>query len=124
MDRSHIWLGSFPSEDALDEYFEENFDDENDDTPINRFAADQGETFIDHDWVERGFLQTDNLRLLIRDHSYSEDYLDAVIRAAEAKGLTGVNTFVMADEGEVAVPKTVDQPEHKLWYVGVFACNV
>ena len=124
MERSHIWLGTFLSEHALDQYFEENFDDDNDAAPINRFAADQGETFIDHDRVERSFLQTDNLRLLIRDHSYSEDYLEDVIRVAEANAYAEVNTFVMADEGEIAAPKSIDQSDYKLWYLGVFTCSI
>ena len=48
MDTAHIWLGQFADESALDEYFVEQMDDD-DDTPINQFAADQGVPFYDHD---------------------------------------------------------------------------
>src|SRR5437870_5237705 len=49
MDRSHFWLASFQNQEQIDEYFREGYGD--DDEPISLFAADQGATFYDHDWV-------------------------------------------------------------------------
>ncbi|MGK7925701.1 MAG: immunity 22 family protein [Spirulina sp.] len=58
METSHIWLGNFPSADALEKYFAETYDEDDDGTPLNQFAADQGEHFYDSDWVEFSYSQT------------------------------------------------------------------
>ena len=62
MATAHIWLGPFASEAALNEYFVERLDDD-DDVSINQCAADQGVAFYDHDWIkyDYGFLNIYNV---------------------------------------------------------------
>jgi hypothetical protein len=122
METSHIWLANFPSEDYVDSYFEEQFDD--DDAPINQFAADQGEQSYDHDWVERSFNDQRNLRLLISDHSYSSDYLDHVISRAAEMGIKTANTFIMADVNEFPSPRSPKADDYQIWYIGKYGCNI
>jgi hypothetical protein len=122
METSHIWLGRFPSEAALDAYFEESYGE--DDQPINQFAADQGERFYDHDWVERSFDPSGDLRAQIAPHSHSKDYLDRVIELARSRGIVGANVFILADKGEFDRPVSVHAPSHSLWYLGEFVCEV
>ena len=122
METSHIWLGVFESEEHLDDYFEEQY--EEDDAPINRFAADQGEMYYDHDWVERGFCKSGELHELIDGASYSHDYLQEVIAAATKLGIQSANTFILADSNEFDDPKAVDTAEYRLWYIGRFKCHV
>ena len=122
MEMSHIWLGVFESEEHLNAYFEEQYDD--DETPINRFAADQGEMYYDHDWVERGFYKSGDLHELIGGASYSNDYLNDVIAAATGLGIQSANTFILADHNEFDAPKAVSTAEHRLWYIGKFKCHV
>ena len=124
MEKCHIWLARFASEEALDAYFEENYDKEDDDEPINKFALDQGETFYDHDWVERSFEGGGDLRTLIDGHSYSENYIDEVIKLAGERKIEGANAFIMADRNEFENPKAVEAADYQLWYVGVFSCDV
>ena len=122
MEISHVWLGRFSSEAALDEYFEESYDD--DDAPINRFATDQDESFCDHDWVERNFKGSGDLRALIKGHSYSVDYIDDVIAKASTEGITNANTFIMADKNEFQNPRSLKGEGYVLWYMGAFNCNI
>ncbi len=127
MAKSHIWIGSFPSEQAVEGYFEEVYDENDEDrehTPLNKFAADQGERSYDHDWVEHGYSRAGNLRELIKGHSYSENYIDQVIQVATTRGITTGNTFILADEAEIASPRSVDHADYRLWYLGIFRCNV
>ncbi|MFN8454598.1 MAG: immunity 22 family protein [Anaerolineae bacterium] len=125
MQLSHLWLGFFATEAALETYFEEKYpDDRDDNTPLNRFAQDQGETFYDHDWVEYSFDSSGDLRKLIQGHSYSQDYLNQVIALAQARGLTGANTFIMADQAEFTQPKSIEGEGYRLWYLGLFRCNI
>jgi hypothetical protein len=122
METSHVWVGMFESEEQLDAYFEEQYED--DDAPINRFAADQGEMYYDHDWVERAFCQSGDLHKLIDGASYSCDYMQDVIVAATKLGIQSANTFILADSEEFDDPKAVDTAERRLWYIGKFKCHV
>lgn len=122
METSHFWLGLFTSEEQLDAYFEEQY--ENDDAPISRFAADQGKMYYDHDWVECGFDESGDLRILIKGASYSSDYLEKVIDAAIAQGIATANAYILADSDEFADPKSVNSSEYKLWYLGKYNCTV
>jgi Immunity protein 22 len=84
MEISHIWLERFSSEGDVKAYFEEHYNDgnQNDEDgqiPISQFAADQGEWFYDHNWIELGFEENHDLRALVARHSYSSDYLEEVL---------------------------------------------
>lgn len=121
METIHIWLGIFESEDHLDAYFEDRFED--DETPINRFAADQGQVFYDHDWVERAFCTSGDLYELIDGSSYSENYIQGVVDAAAQLGIQSFNTFILANSNEFDSPTSVDNAEYRLWYLGNFKCQ-
>ncbi len=53
--------------------------------PPSRFAGDQDETFIDHDFVERVFHETSPriFRDALTRHSFSSSYVDAAVAAFE-----------------------------------------
>ena len=122
MATAHIWLGQFASEAALDEYFTERLDDD-DDVPINQFAADQGITFYDHDWVEYSYNSSRDLQTLMAGHSYASSYsqkvMEAVCDRTEFRHIRA-NTFIMADHTEIPNPRSCQQPTYTLWYVGTF----
>ena len=123
MSTSHIWLGNFTDEASLDSYFEEIYDEDDEDAPINRFAEGQAKEYYDHDWVERGFKPTGDLRELIDGHSYSADYIDLLIEDAALKGVKIANTFVMSGEGQFPNPKSVNGDGFELVYIGKYKCS-
>jgi hypothetical protein len=123
MEESHIWLGLFPSGTMFDEYFEEGIE-EDDATPMNNFAKDQGEVFYDHDWVEISFRISDQLSSLLKGHSYCKDYMNDVIRFAKANNIKNANTFIMADANEIKSPRSVKHRDISIWYIGKYKCNV
>lgn len=120
MERIHIWIGTFSSKEAFDDYLEEIYDEEDDDAPINQFAEDQNKTFYDHDWVESGFKIVDDLEELIKPHSYSEKYLEAALDQAESLGIESANSFIMADSGEFSEPQSKQTEAYSLMYLGRF----
>lgn len=124
MTTSHIWLGNFPSKASLDSYFEETYDEDDDDAPINEFARGQAKPYYDHDWVECGFNPTGSLRELIVGHSYSADYIDLLIEDAAQQGVKVANTFVMASEEEFPEPKSVKGDGFELFYIGKYKCSM
>ena len=123
MEISHIWLAVFPSETAFDEYFAESYS-EDDESPINAFARDQGQNYYDHSWVERTFTKDADLRGVIDGHSYSDDYIDKVIQKASADQIESANTFIMADVEEFSSPRSVEADAYRIWYLGKYECRV
>ena len=117
----HIWLGTFRSRAALDSHFAEEIHEDGK-TPMNAFAADQGKVFYNHDWLERSFEASGDIRSLIAGHSYSESYLEDVIEAAANRGVTMANTFIMADVREFPAPRSISKETYEFWYLGEFSC--
>ena len=119
---SHLWLGQF-GPDAPEDFFEEQYDRE-DDEPLSQFAASQGETWYDHDFVEISYLDDlQEVRALVDGHSYSESYLDSVVAKAAALGIDQANVFVFADKEQFAGPCSASGPGYQLWYLGEFECR-
>ena len=122
MDTAHIWLGRFADESALNEYFVERLDDD-DDVPINQFASDQGVTFYDHDWVEYGYNNSGDLQALMAGHSYASSYsqkvMEIVCDRTEFRHIHA-NTFIMADHTEIPTPRSCQQSGYTFWNVGAF----
>lgn len=121
---AHIWVAQFTSAKALEKYMEEDFDADDDDTPISRFAADQGVGFYDHDLVYAEFLKKATPAALIECWGFPAKATAAVVKAVEALGLDGLNTSFIADQGEFEKPKSAKGKGYQLWYVGQFkGCN-
>lgn len=123
MELSHIWVGTCESEDVFQEYFRESYTDGDRVDPLNKFSESQGELFYDHDWLERSFREEAALAELIGPHSYSEDYMDAVIEHVQELKLQEVNAFILADKELFSHPRSIEHDELKLWYLGLFRCN-
>ncbi len=117
---AHIWVARFKSQKALDKYMDEAFDEEDDDAPISRFAADQGVGFYDHDLVYAEFQRNATPRALIECWGFPEKAAEKVVKAVEALGVDGLNTSFIADKGEFSKPKSATGTGYQLWYVGQF----
>ncbi len=123
---AHVWIARFASEDDLDEYMEEMFADEDDDleddedTPISRFAADQGELFYDHDLVYAQFHEQADARSLIEGWGFPDDAVEVVVDAIQRLNAKKANTCFVADKDEFAEPKSVQGDGYELWYLGQF----
>src|SRR5262245_56143250 len=95
---AHVWVARFKSNKALDEYMDEAFDDDDEDAPISRFAADQGVGFYDHDLVYAEFQKNATPRALIECWGFPEKATEKVVKAVEALGVEGLNTSFIADK--------------------------
>ena len=118
---SHIWLGKFGPK-SPESYFVQQF--ENDDAPMCQFAAEQEEQYFDYDFVEISFPdEARSIRLLVDGHSYSESYLELVVKKAAKLEIAEANVFVLANEDEFAKPRSVSGEGYHLWYLGKFECQ-
>lgn len=114
-----IWVGTFPSQAALDAYFEESYSDTDEDPPISQFAADQGEHFYDHDFMEVKYLPgAASMVELLEGLSGSHHYAAAI--AARQAWQPDFNTVVMIMRGEITDPRSVHGEGYTLTYVGQY----
>jgi Immunity protein 22 len=129
-----IWVGAFPSGDALYEYLAERpafYADETDTLSISQLAEDMGERFIDHDFECTMFVDepTADITYLLSESLVSSNFgLPGSVETGEAflgelytkqKGAP-VNSIVLVYGDEVAAPKSVEKPDYWLHYLGRF----
>lgn len=118
-----IWIGRFRSEHSFDAYLAEIYSDD-DDVPLSRFAADQNQTFYDHDFIEAGFGNlTDDFSKLIDGHSFANSYIDAASDAFMASGIRSANVVILAFGQEIHNPRSVERSSYSLMYLGRFDCS-
>lgn len=118
-----IWVGSFPTETALDAYLEETLSTD-DTVPVSRFAADQHQSFYDHDFIEAGFVPTtDDVSALIGPSSFADSYCDDAVSACKELGITSANSVILAFGQSIRTPMSVDGDSYNLRYIGRFDCD-
>jgi hypothetical protein len=117
---AHIWVAHFESEEALEEYMQEQYDEDDDDAPISKFAADQGESFYDHDLVYGQFHDAPNARKLVEGWGFPEGAVAVIAEAILRLNLPNANTCFVADRDEFSNPKSVKGDGYELWYLGQF----
>ena len=117
---AHVWVAYFESQEALEEYMEEEYDEDDDDAPISKFATDQGESFYDHDLVYGQFEDAPTPQKLIEDWSFPEDAVTKVADAILRLNVSHANTCFVADKDEFSNPKSAKGDGYELWYVGQF----
>lgn len=115
-ERIHVWAGNFERSDAPD-YFVETFSE--DDIPLSPFVRDQGKVFVDHDWMEKSWLdKAVDVADLLSPHMFQADERDRAVSIAHEMGLQKAFLVVTIDEDEVTEPRSVEQPP--LIYLGCF----
>ncbi len=117
-----FWIGSFANLEAVSQFFREQYDDE--DKPLSRFAESQGESWIDHDFLEFGF---EDGSLSIKDkfqkYSYSEHWLETIENLGRQLKINEFNAIVMCfydeDRSQINNPKSFFSDKYNMKYVGV-----
>ena len=115
-ERIHVWIGNFETSFVPD-YFTETLSD--DETALSPFVRDQGETFVDHDWMEMSWLDAAiEVEKLLPSHMVQADQLNRAVSIAHEMGIHRACLVVAIDENEVAEPRSVEKPP--LVYLGCF----
>jgi hypothetical protein len=125
---SHFWLGHFPNEKRVAEYLAEVFDDEDEDrkhTPLSEFAADQGEKWYDHDFMEHGFKKNaKSVEDLVNCYSYYEQWSAELARRAAEAGLTKLNMLIFICKDQIDEPRSIEREEYRLHYMGTIKYRI
>ena len=122
---SHFWIGRFPNGQRVADYFLEDYDKDDETAPVSQFAGDQGETWVDHDFMEYGFSDKSvSVEELVTGYSYHEQWRIELVRRAADAGLTGVNMFVFINQDQIETPRSVQGDNYLLHYLGKISYRI
>lgn len=111
-----VWLGLAKNKTTYRAFLKEQYKDDN--QPISPFAASQGETFYDHDFLETEFCGEG---MSVSDSLYSVSYGSSFAgQVAEAAGDVRFNFFILSYSEDFSAPKSAQSDGIELTYIGRF----
>ncbi|MDQ8144181.1 immunity 22 family protein [Chryseobacterium sp. CFS15] len=122
MDRQILdfWVGNFRTEEDFFQFVEEDenyyIEEESDDTYISKFAESQDTLWFDQDLMEYGFEQSIQH---FSEYSFAEQWLPVLYNRINEMNLKfDINSLVFVSQGQVPQPKSVENDEFSLVYLG------
>ncbi|MXS71458.1 hypothetical protein GSF70_09525 [Flavobacteriaceae bacterium W22] len=115
-----FWVGDFTSEDDFYQFVEEDenyyINEESDDSYISKFAESQDTVWFDQDFLEYGF---ENSIQHFAEYSFAEQWLPVLVNRINEMNLKfEVNSLVFVSHGQIPQPKSVENDNFSLTYVG------
>ena len=110
-----VWIGTATDQSRVERLLDESYGT---DDPISEFAATQGETFYDHDFIDWKFVPEGGLKNLVVGVSFSESFATELINVA---GNRSANIAIFAFEDDFSQPQSAKVDGIELQYVGRFA---
>jgi len=122
MDRQILdfWVGNFRTEEDFFQFVEEDenyyIEEESDDTYISKFAESQETVWFDQDLMEYGFEQSIQH---FSEYSFAEQWLPVLYNRINEMNLKfDINSLVFVSQGQIPQPKSVENDEFSLVYLG------
>jgi hypothetical protein len=122
MDRQILdfWVGNFRTEEDFFQFVEEDenyyIEEESDDTYISKFAESQETVWFDQDLMEYGFEQSIQH---FSEYSFADQWLPVLYNRINEMNLKfDINSLVFVSQGQVPQPKSVENDEFSLVYLG------
>jgi len=122
MDRQILdfWVGNFRTEEDFFQFVEEDenyyIEEESDDTYISKFAESQETIWFDQDLMEYGFEQSVQH---FSEYSFAEQWLPVLYNRINEMNLKfDINSLVFVSQGQIPQPKSVENDDFSLVYLG------
>ena len=117
--RVKVWVGSFATQEVFNRYLAETYGDGE---PISQFAADMGETFYDHDFLETSFHKEpiQDVKQAFKQHSFSEHYVERVSFDISELNVGEFNAIIEICSDEIKSTNSIVADEYKLSYIGQY----
>lgn len=128
----HVWFGKFDSKLRYQNFILEHYNETDDDTPLNEFAASQGEVWYDHDWLECQFFEDDDWekKFFYSGSPLQVGSVNEIISRAKKLSNTDYNAFFSYIEPhctpntiEFSNPTTYKSETAELLFIGSFEPN-
>jgi hypothetical protein len=109
-----VWMGQAKTKRDYEAYLREQY--KHDDQPTNAFCGDQGESFVDHDFLDTQYIpKASSHDELLTGISYSSSFRDAVNETVWQNG----TNFIIADfKTQFSKPTSVEKEKISLCYLG------
>lgn len=114
-----VWVGTFTSLESFEAYLSESYEGE--DEPISRFAADQEQSFYDHDFLQAELREpTTDLVGLMEGAQGLHLFVLPATAAYRRLGVGPVNAYLLVYGMQIHQPRSVEGPGYHLDYLGQF----
>ncbi|WP_175622804.1 immunity 22 family protein [Chryseobacterium schmidteae] len=115
-----FWVGNFRTEEDFFQFVEEDenyyIEEESDDTYISKFAESQETVWFDQDLMEYGFEQSIQH---FSEYSFADQWLPVLYNRLNEMNLTfDINSLVFVSQGQILTPKSIENDDFSLVYVG------
>jgi hypothetical protein len=115
-----FWVGNFRTEEDFFQFVEEDenyyIEEESDDNYISKFAESQETIWFDQDLMEYGFEQSIQH---FSEYSFAEQWLPVLYNRINELNLKfDINSLVFVSQGQIPQPKSVENDEFSLVYLG------
>lgn len=125
-----FWIGNFSSEEDFEDFVNEDeefyVEEESDETHNSKFAESQDAIWLDYDFVEYGFDDTNNnIYDKFSEYSFADQWLPTLIsRINELKLKSDINSLIFLNSGQIAKPTSVETEMFSLVYLGKIEFSV
>lgn len=115
-----FWVGNFRTEDDFFQFVEEDenyyLTEDDDDNFVSKFAESQDTIWFDQDLMEYGFEQSIQH---FSEYSFAEQWLPVLYNRLNEMNLKfDINSLVFVSQGQIPNPKSVENDDFSLVYVG------
>lgn len=115
-----FWVGNFRTAEDFENFVEEDenyyIEEESDDTYISKFAESQDTVWFDQDLMEYGFEQSIQH---FSEYSFAEQWLPVLYNRVNEMNLKfEINSLVFVSQGQIPNPKSVENDDFFLVYLG------
>ncbi len=88
-----IWVSKVTLDKIPDDYFEERYGEEYEDTPLSQWCENFGFGYYDHDQIEDNGVEkgTDTLDKILGECSYSKSFVELAVSEAKKQGIESVS---------------------------------
>ncbi|UOE37282.1 immunity 22 family protein [Chryseobacterium oryzae] len=115
-----FWVGNFQTEEDFYNFVEEDenyyTNEESDDSYISKFAESQDTVWFDQDLLEYGFEEGIQH---FAEYSFAEQWLPVLVNRMNEMNLKfEVNSLIFVSHGQIPQPKSVENDDFSLSYLG------
>lgn len=115
-----FWVGNFQTEEDFYNFVEEDenyyTNEESDDSYISKFAESQDTVWFDQDLLEYGFEKGIQH---FAEYSFAEQWLPVLVNRMNEMNLKfEVNSLIFVSHGQIPQPKSVENDDFSLSYLG------
>lgn len=115
-----FWVGNFQTEEDFYNFVEEDenyyTNEESDDSYISKFAESQDTVWFDQDLLEYGFEKGIQH---FAEYSFAEQWLPVLVNRMNEMNLKfEVNSLIFVSHGQIPQPKSVENDDFSLTYLG------